>query len=133
MYGRRSHIYLYIRIGIFLIFHSIESVDKTQELSVQYEYIWQRLHKYIYSYVIGLYLVSSLICLWFNVFEDRRVLESIPVSGCVIKSHTDLNSYLTWNSYLWLQIWNLALHPDYNRYKLTILILCCSNLWLYKP
>ena len=61
------------------------------------------------------------------------MLELITVFPCWFESHTDLNPIidLTQNSYFGFQIWNISLHPTYNRCNITILVLWCSNLKLY--
>ena len=91
-------------------------------------------HIYIFTVTYLDYILFSFLMCWLSSsFEDRRVLEPIPGFSHVVKSHTELNIDLNWNSYLEFHIWNLDLHPAYNKCNITIWLLWCSNRILYKP
>ena len=84
-------------------------------------------------YVIGLYFASSCMRKLSTYFEYEKVLEYIGIisrhnSLDWVQSQMDRNTIYSFKS----QTWNLALHLAYNRFKLTIQLLWCSNYIPYK-
>ena len=63
-------------------------------------------------------ITSNMVSCW-NPFHNYHVDLSQTRTRIIIifNSHTDLNPIIdpNWNPYFESQIWNLSLHPDYNR------------------
>ena len=59
-----------------------------------------------------------------------NLLESIPGLNQGVESQLELNTDMTCNSNFEFQICNLDLHPDYNKSKLAIWLLWCSDFIL---
>ena len=132
MYGGRSRIYT-LQLRICLIYFSLTEFPRRRKWAFKYGYICQRRHIYIYSYILGLYFVSYWICLLSISFKYGKILWPITGLNCGAESHTYLNIDQTWNYFFEFQIWDMDFQPAYNWCKLTIWLLWCSNLILYKP
>ena len=105
VWQKKSYIFIYLQIPILLIFLFIGRVDEAQTMRNQiYSLMKYTLYIIIYTYLLGLYLFSYLICLFSISFWNSKVLESIPSFSHRVQSHLYLNIYLTRNSFFGCQI-----------------------------
>ena len=78
--------------------------------------------------VLGIYFSSYFMWQFSTYFEDKRMLESVGINTIQdsldwVESQMDSNTIY----YFKFQTWNLDLQPVYNRCKLTIQLVWCSN------
>ena len=88
--------YSYI-FGLYFI--SLTELMTHKQWKPKYGYVWYKRHLYTNNYVLGLNIVSSWMCWFYNYLEEMKVLNSL-LYFTIDSSHTN-----TW-ILIWLGIYN---------------------------